>query len=88
MNTPHANYTVKFFGDTYSLCANWADASSPIERGTEDGWVSTGRQVGDYCHSARAAMRDELEMSLVVSGDLPADHVSEIESALSSMATS
>lgn len=63
--------TVKIWGETYSLRANWAEASCPIERQTEDGWESTGMQVADYRHSAEAAMRAELEAALVAGGDDP-----------------
>ena len=72
------------WGDTYSLRANWADASSPIERETEDGWQPTGYQVADFAHSSEAAMREELRQA-VVSGDDPDDWSDEIDAAIERM---
>ncbi len=77
-------YTVKIWGDTYSLRANWAEASSQIERDTEDGWMDTGTQVADYRHSPEAAMRAELQQSAVAGGDdiLNPNVAAEIDAAL------
>ena len=64
-----STYTATIWSDTYRLRANWAEASSPIERETEFGWDATGAQVADYGHSPARAMRAELEAAAHASGD-------------------
>jgi len=72
------------YGDVFSIRANWAEASSQIERDTEDGWEATGNQVADFSHDEQAAMRYELINSVRAGGDDPDDPriADEIEEAL------
>ena len=60
-----------FFGDIYRHRADWTQASSQIERDTEDGWGPTGRQVADYSHDSAEAMRQELRDAVEAGGDDP-----------------
>ena len=81
-------YATEIFGETYSIRADFSEASCPIERDDEDGnWSQTGRQVADYWHWPEAAMWDELEQTVVASGDDPADYRDEIEAAIAKMTT-
>lgn len=72
-------YTVEFFGDTYSLTADFAQASCPIE-GDEH-----GRQVADFRHSPRAAMESLLREMVQMGGDDPDESSDEIDAALDAM---
>ena len=75
----------ELYGDFFELRADWAQASSPIERGNhEDGWSGTGNQVADFSHDEQAAMRYELINSVRAGGDDPDDPriADEIEEAL------
>jgi hypothetical protein len=59
-------YTAELWGESYSLRANWAEASRQIERLDEDGnWTPTGWQVANFSHSSEAAMREELRQSFL-----------------------
>ena len=62
-----------FFGDIYRLRADWTQASSQIERDTEDGWAPTGWQVADFSHDDLMAMRQELRDAVRAGGDDPDD---------------
>jgi hypothetical protein len=72
-------YTVEYMGDIYSLTADFAQASCPIE-GDEH-----GRQVADFRHSPRAAMESLLREMVEMGGDEADDYADEIEAALVKM---
>lgn len=72
-------YTTKIWGDTFEISADFARASCPIKGDLH------GRQVADFRHSARAAMRSLLEEIAVMGGDDPEDAEDEIEAALDAM---
>jgi len=58
--------------EIYAVAADWAQASCPVYVLSGDGeWVleSHGRQVADFRHNCRAALRSELEESIRMSGD-------------------
>ena len=76
--------SAELYGDSFEIRANWAEASSQIERHTEDGWEATGNQVADFGHDEHAAMRHELCEAVRAGGDDPDDiRISdEIEEAL------
>ena len=78
-------YSVQIFGEVYRLRANFAEASSPIMRDSEDGWKPTGRQVADYSHSPEDAMREELGTQVGASGDDAEGLRDEIDDAVKSM---
>lgn len=80
-------YFVDIWGQKFCVNANWAEASSPIYTlDSEGNWVSSGEQVADYRHSARAAMRAQLLAELRASGDSDdPDLLAEIEEAVSGM---
>lgn len=83
-------YTVEIWGDTYSLSADFAEASCPIDRWVEDGefWEPTAYQVADFRHRPDEAMRAELRSSAIASGDDPIEDTDigeEIERAISDM---
>ncbi len=59
------------YGDIYRLRADWTQASSQIERDTEDGWEPTGWQVADFSHDSAEAMRQELRDAVRAGGDDP-----------------
>ena len=71
------------YGDIYSLRADWTQASSQIERDTEDGWEATGYQVADADDDV-AAMRRELRAAVRAGGEDPDEFEisDEIEEAL------
>lgn len=79
METTMETVTCTIWGDTFRLRANWAEASSQVERETEDGWKQTGYQVADFCHSPERAMRRELEMACAWSLDDPGDPRNQVE---------
>lgn len=58
-------------GEVYAVAANWAEASSPVMVYGEDGWTNDecGRQVADFRHNDRAALKDIIERAIVASGD-------------------
>ena len=71
------------YGDIYGLRADWTQASSQIERDTEDGWEATGYQVADADDDV-AAMRRELRAAVRAGGEDPDEFEisDEIEEAL------
>jgi hypothetical protein len=73
----------ELYGDSFEIRANWAEASSQIERHTEDGWEATGYQVADADDDV-AAMRHELRAAVRAGGDDPdeRDIAGDIEEAL------
>ena len=60
--------------EVYGVAARWGDASSPIFRATEDGWLHLGWQVGDFGHDPESALREDLRQAIAVGGD-PGDDV-------------
>ncbi len=82
-------FTARLFDETYRLRFDPAQATCQIERDTsyedEGGWESTGKQVADYGHSPRDAMRDELEQTIEQGGDHPEDYETYIVVALYTM---
>lgn len=61
---------VSTWGEAYAVCANWAEASSPVWSLAGDGeWVNTGRQVADYRHDPRSALEHELREVSLAGGD-------------------
>jgi len=53
-------YIVEIWGEKYGVRGDWGNASSSVEEFSEDGWHSTGRQVADFCHSPKRALRAQL----------------------------
>ena len=82
-------FETRFCDETYRLRFDPAQASCPIEHDTtyedEGGWEATGKQVADFGHSPKDAMRDELEEAVSVGGDDPDDCEDEIVEALDRM---
>lgn len=74
-----ATYKATFFGDEYCVSDDWSQASSPVE-GDE-----FGRQVADFRHDPRAAMRAQVEHAIEMGGDDPEDCEDEINAALDAM---
>lgn len=76
-------YTTKFFGDVYTMQADFAQASSPIIFCD----LTTQYQVADFAHDSADAMRTLLEACCRMSGDDPEseDMASEIDAAVESM---
>lgn len=72
----HYSLTTTFGGETYSVSADWAQASSPV-----DG-VDGGRQVADFRHRPELALRQSIEESIRYSGDDPDDMADEIDAAI------
>lgn len=58
-------------GEIYAVAANWAQANSPVLVYGEDGWTNDecGRQVADFRHNDRAALKAIIEEAIVASGD-------------------
>lgn len=54
--------------EVYGVAADWSQASDQVLTYGEDGWVGTGRQVADYCHSDRDALRDVIVETLEATG--------------------
>jgi hypothetical protein len=52
---------VKFGGEIYAVAANWHQAADEVLQYSEEGWISTGRQVADFRHSAKNALRQCIE---------------------------
>lgn len=75
--------STELYGDSYQVRANWSEASSPIERDTEDGWEATGYQVADADDDV-GAMRRELRAAVRAGGDDPdeCEIADDIEEAL------
>ncbi len=74
-------YKAKIWGDTYEITADFAQASCPVH-GDEH-----GRQVADFRHSPRAAMKSLLREMVEMGGDDPDEDefADEIEAALDNM---
>jgi len=71
-------YTTRIFGDTISIAADFAQASSPVT-----GDISGGYQVADFHHGPAAAMRRALEQLVEASGDSIEDYAVQIDKAVS-----
>lgn len=58
-------------GEIYGVAANWAQASSPVLVYGDRGWNydECGRQVADFRHSARAALRGIIVRAIEMGGD-------------------
>ena len=80
-------YTTICWGQRYSIRANWAEASCPVEvRYEDDPWTTDphGRQVANFCHRAEDAMRDWIS-----SGENPEDRDTDaIDAAVAEMTAS
>jgi hypothetical protein len=59
---------VKFGGEIYAVAANWHQAADEVLQYSEEGWISTGRQVADFRHSARAALAQSIRDCLDMDG--------------------
>ena len=78
-------YTVNIWGETYSIRADWAHASSPVESQGDDGfWIPTGRLVADY-HAPEDAMADYLRIIAAFGGNDPTECQAEIDAAVAAM---
>ena len=78
-------YTTTCWGQAYSVRANWAQASCPVEvRYQSEPWTydPCGRQVSEFRHSPEDAMRAWIETGAV--GDDP-ETVEEIDCAVGEM---
>ena len=73
-------YKTEFFGDTYTVTGNFAEASGLV---FFDG--ANAGQVADYRHSPRAAMRAYLEGVIEDGGESPTDFQDEIYAAIENM---
>lgn len=76
-------YTATLFGDAYTMTADFAQASCPVEY---DGNASQ-YQVADFGHDAAEAMRRHLEACVEAGGDDADDYADEIDAAVESMTT-
>lgn len=74
-------YTTRIWGETYKIKARWDQASSSVDYWGDSDWQCTGRQVADYAHSPREAMREHLLGSAEDCGP-DTDEVAEIDAAL------
>ena len=72
-------YTAKIWGNTYEIAADFSQASCPV-RGDMH-----GRQVADFRHSAREAMKALLRETAQMGGDDPDECGAEIAAALDAM---
>jgi hypothetical protein len=63
ITSPAGKYglAVKFAGEIYAVAADWHQASDGVLQYSEEGWISTGRQVADFRHSARAALAQSIK---------------------------
>jgi len=77
MTTTH---TTRIFGDTITITADFAQASSPVT-----GDISGGYQAADFQHSPAAAMRRALEQLVEASGDSVEDFADQIDKAVGQM---
>lgn len=79
-------YQSEFFGDTYRIRGNFADASCPVETDDAAGnWWQTGMQVADFRHSSEAAMRHILESAVRASGDDVDEFAEAVQEAIDDM---
>jgi hypothetical protein len=64
-------------GEIYAVAANWSQAASEVlsYSGKADGWSGTGRQVADYRHRAKDALRAIIVESIATSEGIPSDDV-------------
>ena len=74
-----ATYRTQFSGDTYEITADFCQAGCPVT-GDEH-----GRQVADFRHSPRAAMRAQIEEAIEQGGDSAESALGAIDSALDAM---
>lgn len=60
-------------GEIYAVAADWAQASCPVVVWGDGEWVSDecGRQVADFRHNARAALKANIESAIRMGGDKP-----------------
>lgn len=66
-------------GEIYAVCANWAQASDPILVYGPDGWSGNGRQVADYRHRTKDALRAIIIEAIAMSEGIPSDDVDDDE---------
>ena len=83
ITTPRGTYgkAIELWGERFAVAADWAKAGSPVMQLGEDGWISTGWQVGHYSHNAYAALQGVVARSMRDSGD-NSDDVAERASDL------
>lgn len=83
MNANSGSYSVRVWGEVYTVAADWADAASDVLR---DG-IPSGHQVAEYRHSPVEAMRAYLAQIASDSGDddTHTDVVADIEDAIIAM---
>jgi hypothetical protein len=76
-----STYKTECWGETFEISADFAQAGSPVYG------VEGGRQVADFRHSSRAAMRAALEeCAMAGGGDPEDDEISqEIDAAIDAM---
>ena len=75
-------------GEIYAVAANWAQASSPVMVYGVDGWTNDdcGRQVADFRHNDRAALKSIIERAIEASGGDEVDD-DEVEAILTEAVT-
>lgn len=66
-------------GEVYAVAADWARASSPVLSYGYDGWTHTGRQVADYRHRPKDALRAVIMETIALSEGIPTEDVDEYE---------
>ena len=66
-------------GEVYAVAANWAQASAPVMSYGSDGWTHTGRQVADYRHRPKDALRAVITEAIASSEGIPSEDVDEYE---------
>ena len=66
-------------GEIYAVAANWSQASAPVYTYGANGWGldRAGRQVADFRHRAKDALRDEITYAIATSEGIPSDEVNE-----------
>lgn len=72
--------STRVFGERYAVRADWSRAESQIQSLNADNeWDYTGRQVADYRHWPKEALRDNIMASCI---DCTDDDLLKIEEAL------
>ena len=84
-------YTASWYGETYRIAADFAQASDAVLVEDADGnWppICGGLQVADFRHDPASAMRHLLTHCAILGGDDPEENAevhSSIESAIEDM---
>ena len=66
-------------GEIYAVAADWAQASSPILTSIEGGWSGNGRQVADYRHRVKDALRAIVIDAIAMSEGIASEDVDDDE---------